>query len=86
MLPAIVDGRTLRTPATPLTAPLANASEVAGDITRFLPARQLDNGKWLCDNTIRTSHLAGLIGRSAIALVPPNAADGDTVELVLLPR
>jgi molybdopterin biosynthesis enzyme/molybdopterin-guanine dinucleotide biosynthesis protein A len=86
MLPAIVDGRTLRTSAAPLTAPLANAAEVAGDITRFLPARQLADGKWVCDNTIRTSHLAGLIGRSAIALVPPNAADGDIVEFMLLPR
>ncbi|MFD6897330.1 NTP transferase domain-containing protein [Rhodococcus sp. NPDC060086] len=86
MLPSIVDGRTLRTSATPLTAPLENASDVTGDITRFLPARQLSDGKWLCDNTVRTSHLAGLIGRSAIALVPPNAADGDSVELLPLPR
>lgn len=86
MLPAIIDGRTVRIPATPLTAPLANAAEVAGDVTRYLPARQLADGKWICDNMIRTSHLAGLIGRPAIALVPPDAADGDAVELVLLPR
>ncbi|UVT24756.1 NTP transferase domain-containing protein [Rhodococcus pyridinivorans] len=86
LLPAIVDGRTLRTPATPVTAPLANASEVVGDITRLLPARQDVQGRWLCDNTIRTAHLAGLVGRSAIAVVPPGAVDGDRVELLPLPR
>lgn len=86
MLPAIVDGRTGRTPAPPHRAPLANASEVVGDITRLLPARQLEDGRWLCDNTIRTAHLAGLIGRSAVAVVPPGAANGDLVELVPLPN
>ncbi|KLL94087.1 hypothetical protein NJ76_31580 [Rhodococcus sp. IITR03] len=61
-------------------------SEVVGDITRLLPARQDGQGRWLCDNTIRTAHLAGLIGRSAIAVVPPGAVDGDRVELLPLPR
>ncbi|WP_064065251.1 molybdopterin molybdotransferase MoeA, partial [Rhodococcus gordoniae] len=86
MLPAIADGRTLRTPAAAVTAPLANASEVVGDITRLLPARQDEQGRWLCDNMIRTAHLAGLIGRTAIAVVPPGAADGDPVELLPLPH
>ncbi|MEE2034189.1 NTP transferase domain-containing protein [Rhodococcus chondri] len=86
MLPAIIDGRTGRNPAPPLRAPLANASEVAGDITRLLPARQLEDGRWLCDNAIRTAHLAGLIGRGAIAVVPPGATDDDPVELVPLPN
>ncbi len=86
MLPAIADGRTLRTPAAAVIAPLANASEVVGDITRLLPARQDEQGRWLCDNMIRTAHLAGLIGRTAIAVVPPGAADGDPVELLPLPH
>ena len=37
-------------------------------------------------NAIRTAHLAGLLGRRAIAPVPPGAADGDPVELVPLPH
>ena len=86
MLPAVVEGRTGRTPAPAVTAPLANASEVAGDITRLLPVRQDRSGRWLCDNAVRTAHLAGLIGRAAIAVVPPGASDGDLVELVTLPR
>lgn len=86
MLPAVIDGRTCRTPAVPWTAPLANASEVVGDVTRLLPARRLPDGTWLCDNAIRTAHLAGLIDRQAIALVPPGAVDGDLVEIVPLPR
>ena len=85
-VPAVIDGRTCRTPAVPWTAPLANASEVVGDVTRLLPARRLPDGTWLCDNAIRTAHLAGLIDRQAIALVPPGAADGDPVEIVPLPR
>lgn len=86
MLPAVIDGRTCRTPDTPWTAPLANAAEVVGEITRLLPARRLPDGNWLCDNAIRTSHLAGLIGRQAIAVVPPGAVDGGLVEIVPLPR
>ncbi|UYP17791.1 NTP transferase domain-containing protein [Rhodococcus sp. Z13] len=86
MLPAIVDGRTGRIPPAPLLGPLANAEEVAGDITRLLPARQGTDGRWLCDNAVRTSHLAGLIGRTAVAVVPPRAVDGDLVELIPLPR
>lgn len=86
MLPAVIDGRTCRTPRVPWTAPLANASDVVGEVTRLLPARQLPDGSWLCDNAIRTSHLAGLIGRQAVALVPPGASDGDLVEMVPLPR
>ncbi|MFZ2528328.1 MAG: molybdopterin-binding protein, partial [Rhodococcus sp. (in: high G+C Gram-positive bacteria)] len=86
ILPAVIDGRTCRTPSVPWTAPLANASDVVGDVTRLLPARQRADGTWLCDNTIRTAHLAGLIGRQAIALVPPGATDGDLVEILPLPR
>lgn len=86
LLPAIVDGRTGRTPIPSPTGSLANASEVVGDITRLLPARQLSDGQWWCDNSIRTAHLAGLIGRTAIAVVPPGAADGDRAELIPLPH
>lgn len=86
LLPAIVDGRTGRIPLAPWRGGLANASEVAGDITRLLPAHQRPDGLWLCDNSVRTAHLAGLVERPAIAVVPPNASDGDTIELLPLPR
>ncbi len=86
MLPAVVDGRTGRTPPPRFLGTLANASEVEGDRTRLLPARQRSDGQWLCDNAVRTAHLAGLIGRTAVALVPPRATNGAVVELLPLPR
>ncbi|NLV79372.1 MAG: NTP transferase domain-containing protein [Rhodococcus sp.] len=85
VLPAVVCGRTGRASAAPLVAPLVNAGDVAGDRTRLLPAYRDEEGRWLCDNAVRTSHLAGLIGRDAIALVPPHAVDGDDAEFLPLP-
>lgn len=86
MLPAIVDGLTGRQPEPSWSAPLANAGRVSGEVTRLLPARHTADGRWWCDDAIRTAHLAGLIGCHAIALVPPGDADGDTVELLPLPH
>ena len=86
MLPAIVDGLTARTPIVPTTGPVSNAAEAGTSVTRIVPvARQID-GTWRADTAVRTAHLAGLIGREALALLPPDPVDGQTVELLSLPR
>ncbi|WP_037181614.1 molybdopterin-binding protein, partial [Rhodococcus opacus] len=85
-VPSIAAALTGRTPAPRQLARIANASEVSGDATRILPAVPQPDGTWRVDPGIRTAHLAGLIDREALALVPAGAADGDLAELVPLPR
>lgn len=86
VMPAIVDGLTARTPATPMSGAVSNAAEAGTSVTRIVPvARQVD-GSWRADAMVRTAHLAGLIGREALALLPPDPVDGQAVELLPLPR
>lgn len=85
MLPAIVDGLTARTPTIPMSGSVSNAADAGTSVTRIVPvARQVD-GTWRADTAVRTAHLAGLIGREALALLPPDPIDGQTVELLSLP-
>ncbi|MFE4501190.1 NTP transferase domain-containing protein [Rhodococcus sp. NPDC056743] len=84
MLPTIVGALTGRTPMPPLLGTIENASEVSSDALRLLPVTQIDDGRWHADPSVRTSHLAGLIGRAAFALVPASAPDNVVAELVLL--
>lgn len=84
MLPTIVSALTGRTPVPPLLGVVANASQVSSDALRLLPVTQIDDGRWHADPSVRTSHLAGLIGRAAFALVPASAPDNVVAELVLL--
>ncbi|WP_305092133.1 NTP transferase domain-containing protein [Prescottella sp. R16] len=86
MLPAIVDALTAGTPAVPVVGVVANASEAAAPVTRIVPVTRLADGTWRADTVVRTAHLAGLIGRDALALIPSDAVDGQVVELVTLPR
>ncbi|PBC52739.1 molybdenum cofactor biosynthesis protein [Rhodococcus sp. ACS1] len=85
-VPYIAAALTGRTPAPIQLGRIANASEVSSDATRILPAVPQPDGTWRVDPGIRTAHLAGLIDREALALVPAGAADGDLAELVPLPR
>jgi molybdopterin biosynthesis enzyme len=86
LAPALVDGLTGRSPRTRARlARLANAGEVAGPVTRVVPALPLSDGSWIADVAVRTAHLGGLLGREALAIVAPNATDGATVEIVPLP-
>ncbi|WP_024799739.1 NTP transferase domain-containing protein [Nocardia sp. BMG51109] len=82
--PAIVEGRTGRIPGRPSTGPLLNAGDIAGATPRIVPARAVPDG-WLGDPHIRTAHLAGLLNRDGLVIVPPNAADGARVEFLPLP-
>ncbi|MFZ2176528.1 MAG: molybdopterin-binding protein, partial [Rhodococcus sp. (in: high G+C Gram-positive bacteria)] len=86
MVPSVVDALTGRTPAQPMLGSVVNAGEVAGDTVRILPAALQPDGLWRADAGIRTAHLAGLIGRDALALIPANADDDQLVELLSLPR
>lgn len=85
ILPTIVDALTARTPLPPLLGIIANASEVSSDAMRLLPATQSADGRWHADPSVRTAHLAALIGKRAFALVPESAPDNTVAELVLLP-
>ncbi|RVW04627.1 NTP transferase domain-containing protein [Rhodococcus spongiicola] len=85
MMPAIVDGLTARTPATPETGVVVNAAEAGAPITRIVPVARRSDGTWRADTVVRTAHLAGLIDREALALLPPDPVDGQVVELLSLP-
>ncbi|WP_084519037.1 NTP transferase domain-containing protein [Nocardia mexicana] len=85
LLPAMVEGRTGRTPARPITGPLLNAGEITGPAPRIVPARAVPEGGWLGDATVRTAHLAGLLNRDGLVIVPPDAVDGAHVEFLPLP-
>ncbi|PXX69055.1 molybdopterin biosynthesis enzyme [Nocardia tenerifensis] len=86
LAPAIVAGRTDGTARPPLLGPLHNAAEISGPVTRIVPARFAPAGGWLGDPSVRTAHLGGLIDRDGLVVVPPDAADGATVEFLPLPR
>ncbi|GAB2628579.1 NTP transferase domain-containing protein [Prescottella soli] len=86
MLPAIVDGLTARTPVVPAAGPVSNAAEAGTSVTRIVPVARQADGTWRADTVVRTAHLAGLIGREALALLPPDPIDGQTVELFSLPQ
>ncbi|QNG19394.1 NTP transferase domain-containing protein [Rhodococcus triatomae] len=84
-LPAVVDACTGRAPQPRLHGRVANASEVGTDRTRILPVTSLPDGRWIADPGVRTAHLAGLVGRPALALIPPGAVNDTVAELIPLP-
>ncbi|MFI5539480.1 NTP transferase domain-containing protein [Nocardia sp. NPDC051900] len=84
LAPAIVEGRTGALPARPLRGPLHNAAEIAGQVTRIVPARAAEEGGWIGDPVVRTAHLGGLIDRDGLVVVPPDAGDGAIVEFLPL--
>ncbi|MFF0491836.1 NTP transferase domain-containing protein [Nocardia sp. NPDC004068] len=85
LTPAIIEGRTDRSPARPVVGPLVNASEISGPVARIVPARAQPGGGWIGDPSVRTAHLAGLIDRDGLVVVPPDAEDGALVEFLPLP-
>ncbi|MCJ0903520.1 NTP transferase domain-containing protein [Rhodococcus sp. ARC_M6] len=84
MLPTVVSALTGRSPLPPLLGAVANASAVSSDAVRILPVTQSADGRWFADPSVRTAHLAALIGKRAFALVPASATDNALTELVLL--
>lgn len=86
MLPTVVAALTGSETPPPLLGIIENAAAVSSDAVRLLPVTQSTYGRWRADPSVRTAHLAGLIGRSAFALVPAHAQDGALAEVVVLPR
>ena len=88
LIPAVVAGRTGAHPPRPLIGPLHNATEIAGPVTRIVPARIATDpaGAWIGDPTVRTAHLGGLVDRDGVVVVPADASDGTPVEFIPVPR
>ncbi|MBL1076334.1 NTP transferase domain-containing protein [Nocardia sp. 2] len=86
LLPALREGLTGAARSRPLRGPLDNASDIAGPVARIVPARALPEGGWHGDAALRTAHLAGLLDRDGLVIVPADAADGTTVEFIPLPN
>ena len=84
--PTIAEAMTARRPRLPLRGVLTNASEIVCPVTRLVPACRLADGSWTGNQRVRTAHLAGLVNADALAVVPPATADGDSVELIEIPR
>lgn len=85
MLPFVVGALTARPVTAPLLGVVENAAAVSSDVARLLPVVQSADGRWRVDTSVHTAHLAGLIGRTALAVIPPLAGDDTVAELVLIP-
>lgn len=85
MLPTVVTALIGATPRSTATGTVANIDEVCTNVTRILPATRLPDGRWHVDPSVGTAHLAGLIGRDAVAIVRPDA-EGSPTELIPIPR
>ncbi|MGF0317012.1 NTP transferase domain-containing protein [Nocardia fluminea] len=85
LTPAIVTACTGAPLPRKILGPLHNAAAITAPVHRIAPARYAPDGGWLGDPTVRTAHLAGLIDRDGLVIVPPNATDGSTVEFIPLP-
>ncbi|MEV0332256.1 NTP transferase domain-containing protein [Nocardia sp. NPDC050717] len=85
LTPTIVASRTGAPAPSAVRGPLHNAADIAGPVQRITPARHAPEGGWLGDPNVRTAHLAGLIDRDGLVIVPPNAPNGTTVEFLPLP-
>ncbi|TCJ99537.1 NTP transferase domain-containing protein [Nocardia alba] len=84
LTPAIVAARTGSPLPRAILGPLHNAAAITAPVHRITPARYASDGGWLGDPTVRTAHLAGLIDRDGLVIVPPDATDGTTVEFLPL--
>ena len=76
--PAIVDALTGAAP-TPVDRICVHGFPPT-DRWRITPAEPDDAGGWVAPGHAATAHLAALVGRRALALIPPDTADGSLVE------
>lgn len=86
LTPTIVAARTATPPPRPVHGPLHNAAAIAGPIQRVTPAQHAPEGGFTGDTSVRTAHLAGLIDRDGLVIVPPDATDDTVVEFLPLPH
>ncbi|MDI9895380.1 NTP transferase domain-containing protein [Rhodococcus sp. IEGM 1381] len=82
--PAIVDALTGRTVRPPRMGLLSNAADVRSAVPRIVPVT-VDGTRWRADTEVRTAHLAHLVGRDALALVPAEISADEPVTILPLP-
>ncbi|CCQ17058.1 Molybdopterin biosynthesis protein [Rhodococcus sp. AW25M09] len=83
--PAIVDALTGRSVRPPQMGLLSNAAAVRSPVPRIVPVTS-DGTRWRADTDVRTAHLAHLVGRDALALVPAEISGDEPVTILPLPR
>jgi molybdopterin molybdotransferase len=76
--PAVVDAFTAAEPAAVELICVRGMPRT--DRWRVVPVEPDGAGAWLAAKDVATSHLAALVGRRGLALVPPDSADGALVE------
>ncbi|MFI8566889.1 NTP transferase domain-containing protein [Rhodococcus sp. NPDC078407] len=83
--PAIVDALTGRTVRPPRMGLLSNAAEVSSPTPRIVPV-VADGTRWRADTQVRTAHLAHLVGRDALAVIPAEISADEPVTILPLPH
>ena len=83
--PAIVDALTGRRVRPPRLGLLSNSTEVRSAVPRVVPVTA-DGTRWRADTEIRTAHLAHLVGRDALAVIPADVSADEPVTILPLPH
>ncbi|WP_433591514.1 NTP transferase domain-containing protein [Nocardia sp. CA-145437] len=84
LIGATVEGMTGAKPARRVLGPLANAAELTAPVARIVPARALPGGGFQGDLRLHTAHLADLLDRDGLVIVPAEAEDGVLAEFIPL--
>ncbi|MFE3756203.1 NTP transferase domain-containing protein [Nocardia tengchongensis] len=84
LIGATVEAMTGAKPGRKILGPLANASELTAPVARIVPARALPGGGFHGDLRLHTAHLADLLDRDGLVVVPADAVDGDLAEFIPL--
>ncbi|MGW2662383.1 NTP transferase domain-containing protein [Nocardia tengchongensis] len=84
LIGATVEAMTGAKPARKILGPLANAGELTAPVARIVPARALPGGGFHGDLRLHTAHLADLLDRDGLVVVPADAVDGDLAEFIPL--
>ncbi|MEC3952374.1 NTP transferase domain-containing protein [Nocardia sp. CDC153] len=84
LIAATVEGLTGASESRRIMGPLVNAAELTAPVSRIVPARALPEGGFRGDLRLHTAHLADLLHRDGVVIVPPNAEDGALAEFIPL--
>ena len=83
--PSIVDALTNRTVRPPQLGLLSNAADVRSAVPRLVPVTAVGT-RFRADTAVRTAHLAHLVGRDALALIPAQISDDEPAIILPLPH
>jgi molybdopterin molybdotransferase len=78
LVPAVIDGFTAAEPAAVELISVRGTPRT--DRWRVVPVEPDGAGAWVAPKHAATAHLAALVGRRGLALIPPDSADGALVE------